>query len=162
MCSYIPEFFSNVHCTRHDKFPVCGYLCMCMFSIYKCIYYKLPDVPLPLPLPLLLLPLQFLQNNKLRANNAASNGNKLKNKQKSKCTATILNNKCAEPTPFWEEEVATMQNEGDRECPVEKCIARVQCKKKCSQRLPAAASATKQRLRCHRCEASSPTCHMLS
>lgn len=57
-----------------------------------------------------------------------------------------------------------MQNEGDSESPVEKCIARVQCKKKCSQRLPAAASATKQRLRrCHRCEASSPPparCHL--
>lgn len=79
---------------------------MYMYSIYNCIYYKLPGVPLalhhppPSPSLLLLLPLQFLQNNKLRANNAASNGNKLKNKQKSKCMATILNNKCAEATPF--------------------------------------------------------------
>lgn len=79
-------------------------ICACICTLYitasttNClVYLSLHHLPPPL---LLFLPLQFLQNNKLRANNAASNGNKLKNKQKSKCMATILNNKCAEATPF--------------------------------------------------------------
>lgn len=81
---------------------ICAYICTLYItaSTTNCLVY-LSHCTTPLPHPLLLLlPLQFLQNNKLRANNAASNGNKLKNKQKSKCMATILNNKCAEATPF--------------------------------------------------------------
>lgn len=87
------------------------YIC----TVYKCIYYKPPAPAAPPPFPLPRAAAVLAKQNKLRANNAASNGNKLKNKQKSKCTATILNNKCADPAPFCERKKEEQETD-DRVC----------------------------------------------
>lgn len=70
---------------------------ICITYVYMHLYtyiYMRCELQFTYLCPPLLL--YFFQNNKLTANSAGSHGNKLKNKQKSKCMATILNNKCAE------------------------------------------------------------------
>lgn len=152
----------RVHTLPHYKYftSVIWYIYTCTIYIYlykeNCILWVTFCVFLLLRLLLLL---QFFQNNKLRANNAGSHGNKLKNKQKSKCMATILNNKWADP--IGPEKAAAASAPAAAATSPAQSLAR--CKKKassrgfcgemhcecttrknCSQRLPAAASVTKQ------------------